>query len=58
MIDAIENIGIGGPTMIRAAAKNYMDVTVVVDNEDYKTVINALQSQEKKKLICKHVFNL
>ena len=48
LIDAIENIDIGGPTMIRAAAKNYMDVTVVVDNEDYKTVINALQSGEKE----------
>src|SRR5690606_3897180 len=34
--EAIENIDIGGPTMLRAAAKNYQDVTVVVDPEDYQ----------------------
>ena len=33
--EAIENIDIGGPTMIRAAAKNYQDVVVVVDPDDY-----------------------
>ena len=33
--DAIENIDIGGPTMLRASAKNYQDVTVVVDPADY-----------------------
>ena len=33
--DAIENIDIGGPTMLRAAAKNYQAVTVVVDPADY-----------------------
>ena len=32
---AIENIDIGGPTMLRAAAKNYRDVTVIVDPADY-----------------------
>ncbi|MBQ2696386.1 MAG: bifunctional phosphoribosylaminoimidazolecarboxamide formyltransferase/IMP cyclohydrolase [Clostridia bacterium] len=37
--DAIENIDIGGPTMIRAAAKNYQDVAVVVDPADYETVL-------------------
>ena len=36
--DAIENIDIGGPTMVRAAAKNYADVAVVVDPEDYESV--------------------
>ena len=36
--DAIENIDIGGPTMVRAAAKNYADVAVVVDPEDYELV--------------------
>lgn len=39
---AIENIDIGGPTMLRAAAKNYQDVTVVVDAADYERVINDL----------------
>lgn len=39
---AIENIDIGGPTMIRAAAKNHKDVAVVVDPADYDTIINEL----------------
>jgi phosphoribosylaminoimidazolecarboxamide formyltransferase/IMP cyclohydrolase len=39
---AIENIDIGGPTMLRAAAKNYHDVTVVVDAADYDRVIDDL----------------
>ncbi|WZY81154.1 hypothetical protein YC2023_027538 [Brassica napus] len=34
-LDGIENIDIGGPTMIRAAAKNHKDVLIVVDSEDY-----------------------
>ncbi|WP_037986395.1 bifunctional phosphoribosylaminoimidazolecarboxamide formyltransferase/IMP cyclohydrolase [Thalassobacillus devorans] len=42
--DAIENIDIGGPTMLRAAAKNFHDVVVVVDPEDYETVAGALQN--------------
>ncbi|GAA6396346.1 bifunctional phosphoribosylaminoimidazolecarboxamide formyltransferase/IMP cyclohydrolase [Solibaculum mannosilyticum] len=37
--DAIENIDIGGPTMIRAAAKNWQDVSVIVDPSDYQKVI-------------------
>lgn len=41
--DAIENIDIGGPTMIRAAAKNYQDVVVVVDPQDYDKVIAEMQ---------------
>lgn len=40
---AIENIDIGGPTMIRAAAKNYVDVTVVVEPEDYNSIIDELK---------------
>lgn len=36
---AIENIDIGGPAMLRAAAKNYRDVTVVVDASDYERVV-------------------
>ncbi len=38
--EAIENIDIGGPTMLRAAAKNYQDVAVVVDPSDYETVLS------------------
>jgi len=37
--DAIENIDIGGPTMLRASAKNHQYVTVVVDPADYQTVL-------------------
>ena len=40
---AIENIDIGGPTMLRAAAKNHRDVAVVVDVSDYQNVVKALQ---------------
>ncbi|MCZ0755938.1 bifunctional phosphoribosylaminoimidazolecarboxamide formyltransferase/IMP cyclohydrolase [Anoxybacillus sp. J5B_2022] len=41
--EAIENIDIGGPTMLRAAAKNHQDVTVVVDPADYETVLQELK---------------
>jgi phosphoribosylaminoimidazolecarboxamide formyltransferase/IMP cyclohydrolase len=41
--EAIENIDIGGPTMVRAAAKNHRHVTVVVDPADYARVARALQ---------------
>ncbi|MBF8154032.1 bifunctional phosphoribosylaminoimidazolecarboxamide formyltransferase/IMP cyclohydrolase [Exiguobacterium sp. TBG-PICH-001] len=37
--DAIENIDIGGPSMLRSAAKNHVAVTVVVDPADYETVV-------------------
>ncbi len=37
--EAIENIDIGGPTLLRAAAKNYRDVTVVVDPQDYEKIL-------------------
>ena len=40
--DAIENIDIGGPTLIRAAAKNHERVTVLCSPDDYPTVIDAL----------------
>ncbi|MCK1543010.1 bifunctional phosphoribosylaminoimidazolecarboxamide formyltransferase/IMP cyclohydrolase [Bradyrhizobium sp. 147] len=40
--DCIENIDIGGPAMIRAAAKNHDDVAVVVEAEDYKAVLDEL----------------
>ncbi|MEJ2404671.1 MAG: bifunctional phosphoribosylaminoimidazolecarboxamide formyltransferase/IMP cyclohydrolase [Candidatus Thiodiazotropha sp.] len=41
---AIENIDIGGPTMLRAAAKNHNDVTVVVDAADYERVLSEMSS--------------
>ncbi|MCX5807459.1 MAG: IMP cyclohydrolase [Proteobacteria bacterium] len=41
--EAIENIDIGGPSMIRAAAKNYKYVTVVVDPEDYTKVMDNMK---------------
>jgi phosphoribosylaminoimidazolecarboxamide formyltransferase/IMP cyclohydrolase len=43
--EAIENIDIGGPTMIRSAAKNYPDVTVVVDPKDYALVLSELKEK-------------
>ena len=43
LADAIENIDIGGPTMVRAAAKNHRDVTVVVDPEDYDRIVDAVE---------------
>ena len=42
---AIENIDIGGPTMLRAGAKNHKDVTVLVDASDYSRVISSLKSE-------------
>ncbi len=44
--DAIENIDIGGPAMIRAASKNHDGVAVVVDPDDYEGVLEALQKNE------------
>ena len=40
----IENIDIGGPAMIRAAAKNHADVAVVVDPEDYGALLDAMKA--------------
>ena len=40
--DAVENIDIGGPTMVRAAAKNHNDVTIVVNAADYATVMQEM----------------
>ena len=42
--DAIENIDIGGPTMLRSSAKNHKDVTVICDPNDYDMVIEALKA--------------
>jgi len=60
--DAIENIDIGGPTMLRSAAKNYEDVTVIVDPADYPKVIAEMQksngavSKETNFYLAKKVF--
>lgn len=43
MEDAIENIDIGGPSMLRSAAKNYKDVTVVCDPADYAQIIEEIK---------------
>ena len=61
LADAIENIDIGGPTMLRAAAKNYRDVAVVVDPADYVRVLAELKdlgevSQPTKFELCAKVF--
>lgn len=45
--EAIENIDIGGPSMLRSAAKNYDAVTVVVDAEDYDEVIEEIKTDGK-----------
>ncbi len=42
--DAVENIDIGGPTLLRAAAKNYQSVAVVTDPADYPTIIHELKA--------------
>ncbi len=45
MEDAIENIDIGGPSMLRSAAKNYRDVTVVCDPADYAKILAEISEQ-------------
>jgi phosphoribosylaminoimidazolecarboxamide formyltransferase / IMP cyclohydrolase len=62
--EAIENIDIGGPSMIRAAAKNHKFVTVVVDPEDYRVVVQDLKthdgetSEELRFYLARKVFAL
>ncbi|TGB01048.1 bifunctional phosphoribosylaminoimidazolecarboxamide formyltransferase/IMP cyclohydrolase [Halobacillus salinus] len=56
--EAIENIDIGGPTMLRSAAKSFEDVTVVVDPADYEKVVEGLKndqltSEERRQLAAK-----
>ena len=50
MEDAIENIDIGGPSMLRSAAKNYRDVTVVCDPADYQAVLAEISETGNTKL--------
>ena len=44
--DAIENIDIGGPAMIRSAAKNFNDVVVIVNSKDYATILSEIENNE------------
>lgn len=46
--DAIENIDIGGPTMVRAAAKNHASVCIVVDPNDYPTILSEMDADDGK----------
>lgn len=48
--DAIENIDIGGPTMLRSAAKNHAFVSVVVDADDYSTVLEEIRKDGDTEL--------
>lgn len=59
--EAIENIDIGGPTMLRSAAKNHEFVTVVVDPADYDSVLSEISgngevSEQKKRQLAAKVF--
>lgn len=62
--EAVENIDIGGPSMLRAAAKNYLYVTVVVDPADYKPILEEMKksggevSPETNFRLAKKVFRL
>ncbi len=44
--DAVENIDIGGPTMVRSAAKNHKDVAIVVKSSDYDAIIKEMDANE------------
>ena len=59
--EAVENIDIGGPTMLRSAAKNYQDVAVITDPSDYEKVLNELKedgqvSKDTKFYLMQKVF--
>ncbi|MGX4670448.1 bifunctional phosphoribosylaminoimidazolecarboxamide formyltransferase/IMP cyclohydrolase [Cerasibacillus sp. JNUCC 74] len=58
--DIIENIDIGGPSMLRAAAKNYQSVTVIVDPNDYEDVLQVVKggevTLEKRQQLAAKVF--
>ena len=45
-VDAIENIDIGGPSMIRASAKNYYNKAILTDPDDYESFINELHNND------------
>jgi phosphoribosylaminoimidazolecarboxamide formyltransferase/IMP cyclohydrolase len=46
--EAIENIDIGGPSLLRAAAKNYQDVAVVINPQDYSVILEELKKNNKE----------
>ncbi len=48
--DAIENIDIGGPALLRSSAKNYLSVTVVVDCKDYQLILDELNDNNDTSL--------
>ena len=50
MDQAVESIDVGGPTMVRAAAKNFKNVLVIVDPKDYDSAIQALKTKSVNKL--------
>ena len=50
MAEAIENIDIGGPSMLRSAAKNYKDVTVVCDPADYAQILEEIKAEGNTKV--------
>lgn len=50
MEDAVENIDIGGPSMLRSAAKNFRDVTVVCDPSDYDTIMSEIRANGNTNL--------
>jgi phosphoribosylaminoimidazolecarboxamide formyltransferase/IMP cyclohydrolase len=62
--EAIENIDIGGPAMLRSSAKNFKDVTVIVDPSDYDPVLKEMEEMEgatsmaTRFRLAKKVFNL
>ena len=61
--EVIENIDIGGPSLLRAAAKNHVDVGIVVDPDDYPGILQTLQTQgalstEQKFLLAKKAFRM
>ncbi|BDR78929.1 bifunctional phosphoribosylaminoimidazolecarboxamide formyltransferase/IMP cyclohydrolase [Clostridium tetani] len=61
--EQIEFIDIGGPTMIRAAAKNFKDVVVITDPKDYKRIEEKLEKEDEidfntRKTLAGKVFNL
>jgi len=49
--EAIENIDIGGPSMLRSAAKNFKDVTVIVDPDDYAGVLREMDGSTGETLL-------
>ncbi|PID37743.1 MAG: bifunctional phosphoribosylaminoimidazolecarboxamide formyltransferase/inosine monophosphate cyclohydrolase [Pseudomonadales bacterium] len=58
MVDAIENIDIGGPTMVRSAAKNHKHVGIVTSSVDYDAVLSELQNSTDNSLSADTRYNL